>query len=85
MATLTIPDQLLHKLETLAKAKAITIAELIEPITKEEPAPLTGAAWLAAFQAWQDAAKARSDRYPADHVLDVSRETMYFERLDAQL
>ena len=93
MATLTIPDATYQSLEAQAELRNITVEELvllrlaapITPVPEPLPPPLTGEARKAVFAAMKSAADKRADRYPPGHVVDDSRETIYAERLDAQL
>ena len=94
MATLTIPDATYMGLAAQAALRNITIEELVLlrlvapviPVTEPTPTiPLTGEARKAIFEAMKSAADKRADRYPPCHVLDDSRETIYADRLDAQL
>ncbi len=56
------------------------------PVLPAETTPtLTGEAWQAVRDAMIRDAEERADQYPPGFVLDDSRETIYAERLDAQL
>lgn len=55
----------------------------LQPGTGEAMAPallLPREQWLAEYAAWKQSAAGRADRYPADHVLDDSRDTIYGDR-----
>lgn len=93
MAQLNIPDETFRRLTEKAAALNISVEDLIQPAldrlaneaVTEPTLPLTGDAWLEAFEAWKRAAEARADRYPPGFVVDDSRETIDREREDAQL
>jgi hypothetical protein len=95
MAHLTIPEDIFERLAERAAALYISVDDLVRPVLarlaetgtapSELPPPLTGDAWRAEFEAWKRDAKSRAGRYPPGFILDDSRETIYRERLDAQL
>ena len=52
-----------------------------EPLTNGQPpappADRPADDWVTNFNVWMAAVEARGDQYPAGHVTDVSRESMY--------
>ena len=79
----------LRRLSDKAKLLNISVQELLTPlvdqVSSEGNAPLTGSAWQAAFKQMQERAAARDSRYPPGFQVDDSRESIYREREDSQL
>ena len=95
MPSITVPGVVFRRLSERAAALNLSIDDHVEPTLAflaeyGSPPPkvslrLTGEAWKADREAWNRDAEAIAGRYPPGFVLDDSRETMYRERLDAQL
>jgi hypothetical protein len=89
MASLTIPDEVFHRLTKRAAALNVTVEQLIAPLLelaadRASPGHLTPspteapfADWKKNFDAWMADVQARAHRYPPGFVLDDSRESMY--------
>ena len=79
------------RLSALAAAHGTSVDEFAGPwldsLFRVSPPPpsLTEEERRAAFEEWMRVVESRADRYPPGFVLDDSRESMYRERLDAQL
>lgn len=90
MPHVKVPEETFQRLATKAAALNISVDELVQPTLEqlagsESELPLTGDAWQSELSAWKRDAQSRSGRYPANFVLDGSRETVYREREDSQL
>ena len=86
MPTITIPEETYQRLSRRAAALGTTVEAVAIPALEKvavEPAPEVAPAISTAeerkrhFDEWQAMVLARADRYPPDHVLDVSRESIY--------
>jgi hypothetical protein len=90
MAVLNIRDETYQQLASKAASANITVEALVEPALIElaRDTPLTEPTSAdsereyrrQAFEQWQKAVAQRASRYPADHVLDDSRESIYAGR-----
>ncbi len=89
MPTITIPEDLYHRLANRAAALGSTVEALAAPAldqlapeshTNEPstlPVDLPYHEWKKRFDAHMKTIEAKADRYPPGHVVDVSREAMY--------
>ncbi len=91
MATLTIPDATYNMLVARAARVRVTLEDFVVPLLERElyspppPPPLTGEAWQRAFSALTLKIQNEAHLYPADHVVETDRGSIYSEREDAQL
>ena len=92
MPVLTLPEQTYQRLVERAAFHHVSVEEYVsfsiagvprsETLAAETPTPEER---LAAFERWTTQIESRADRYPAGHVLDDSRESIYAERENAEL
>ncbi len=89
MPTVTVSDQIFDRLTQLANSRNVGVEAIVNYAlewlettnpTVVRPDAATLAARRAAMDEWMQAVEKRADRYPPDHVLDVSRESFYPDR-----
>ena len=87
MPSVEIPEETFRRLAERAATRNLSVDDYVRPaldrLAEEEPldpvlsTPLTGDAWLAAWDAWTRDIENRSGRYPPGFVLDDSRDAIY--------
>lgn len=85
MATISIPDTTYRRLVEKAAAAGTTVEQLVVPLLDqtartEPPYPERGTA----FETLMQLIHSQAGFYPPEHVLDISRDAMYEDRLRSQ-
>lgn len=89
MATVTIPDAVYHRLNDRASALSLSVEQLLsrmlEQTISSNSQPLQGEEWKREFDQWMSDIESRKHRYPPGFVVDDSRDSIYGERINAQI
>ena len=83
MPSVTIPDEVFHRLASRAAMLNMTVEQLIAPLldfaaeSTAQPSTPSFDDWKKRFDGWMADVRARAHRYPPEFVLDDSRESIY--------